>query len=55
MFAITKTDHTQPSTMDAKIHSGWDEILAKALAKDREHRYASAREMVEAVRDAPGH
>jgi eukaryotic-like serine/threonine-protein kinase len=54
MFAIVKSDHTHPSAIDAKVHTTWDEILGKALAKDRENRYASARELAQAVRDAPG-
>jgi serine/threonine-protein kinase len=54
MFAIVKSDPTQPSALDAKVHPTWDEILRKALAKEREERYASAKEFALAVRDAPG-
>jgi serine/threonine-protein kinase len=54
MFAIIKSDPTQPSRLDAKVHASWDEILGKALAKNRDERYASARELAQAVRDAPG-
>jgi len=53
MFAIVKSDPAQPSALDAKVHPTWDEILRKALAKDREERYASAKEFAQAVRDAP--
>ena len=53
MLAIIRGDWAQPSAVDAKIPSSWDEILRKALARDREQRYASARELAQAVRDAP--
>jgi serine/threonine-protein kinase len=53
MFAIVGSHPTQPSIIDATVHTTWDEILRKALAKKREDRYASAREFAEAVRDAP--
>ena len=53
MFAIMKADFPQASTVDAKVHTTWDEILRKALAKEREDRYATARELAQAVRDAP--
>jgi serine/threonine-protein kinase len=54
MFAIVKADHAQPSALDAKVHVNWDEILRKALAKDRDERYPSAKELAVAVRDAQG-
>lgn len=54
MFAIVKAEHAHPSTLDAKVHSSWDDILRKALAKERDERYASAKELAIAVRDAPG-
>jgi len=53
MFAIIQSHPTQPSAMDAKIHGAWDNILGKALAKNREERYAAAKDFVEAVRAAP--
>lgn len=53
MFAIIRSEPAQPSTLDVKIHAAWDEILRKALAKDPEGRYATAREFAEAVGDAP--
>jgi serine/threonine-protein kinase len=53
MLAIMKVDPAPPSTLDSKIHTGWDEILRKALAKKPEDRYATAREFAQAVRDAP--
>jgi len=52
MFAIMKGDPAQPSTIDAKIHTAWDGILRKALAKEPGERYATAREFAQAVRDA---
>ena len=54
MFAIVRSDPAQPSTLDAKVHATWDEILRKALAKNRDERYASAKDFAQAVRDAPG-
>jgi serine/threonine-protein kinase len=53
MFAIVKSEHAYPSTLDAKVHSSWDDILRKALAKERDERYASAKDLAIAVRDAP--
>jgi CHASE2 domain-containing sensor protein/tRNA A-37 threonylcarbamoyl transferase component Bud32 len=54
MFAIIQPNPAKPpSTVDAKVSSAWDGILAKALAKNRDERYASAKEFAEAVRDAP--
>jgi CHASE2 domain-containing sensor protein/predicted Ser/Thr protein kinase len=53
MFAIIKAEPVTPSDLDAKIDPGWDSIVRKALAKNRDDRYASARELAEAVRDAP--
>ena len=53
MLAIMKGDPTQPTTIDARIHAAWDEIVRKALAKKPEDRYATAREFAQAVRDAP--
>jgi eukaryotic-like serine/threonine-protein kinase len=52
MFAIIKGDPAQPSTVDSKIHIVWDEILRKALAKNREERYATVKQLAQAVRAA---
>jgi serine/threonine protein kinase len=53
-LAITKVDPPDPSTLDARLHPAWDQILRKALAKDRDERYTTARELVQAVKDGPG-
>ena len=45
MFAIVKADPAQPSALDAKIGTSWDQILAKALAKGPDQRFASARDL----------
>lgn len=52
MFAIIKSEPAAPSEIDNKIDPAWDAIVRKALAKNRDDRYASARELAEAVRDA---
>jgi CHASE2 domain-containing sensor protein/predicted Ser/Thr protein kinase len=52
--SITRTEPPSPSTVDAKVGTAWDEILRKALAKTRDDRYQTAREFVEAVKNAPG-
>ncbi len=54
MYAIVRADHAEPSALDAKVDPTWDLVLRKALAKDREQRYASAKDFAQAVRDAPG-
>ena len=54
MFAIIQPNPAQPpSTVDAKVSSSWDQILGKALAKNRDERYTSAKEFAEAVKNAP--
>jgi serine/threonine-protein kinase len=53
MMAILKGDWDHPSALDGKISKAWDPILAKALANDREQRYARAAEFAQAVKDAP--
>ncbi len=53
MFAIMKDDPAQPSALDAKLHTGWDEVLRKALAKEPENRFQMAKDFAQAVRDAP--
>jgi CHASE2 domain-containing sensor protein/predicted Ser/Thr protein kinase len=52
--SITRSDPAAPSTVDAKVGTGWDTILHKALAKTRDERFQTAREFVEAVKNAPG-
>jgi serine/threonine-protein kinase len=53
MFAIIKSTPERPSVVDGKVHASWDEILRKALAKERDDRYPSVKEFAQAVRDAP--
>jgi len=53
MFAIMKDEPPQPSTVDT-ISPVWDEILKKALAKNRDDRYATVKEFVRAVKDCSG-
>jgi len=53
MFAIIQTNPVRASEANASVHSAWDEILRKALAKDREQRYATARDFVQAIRAVP--
>jgi serine/threonine-protein kinase len=54
MFAIIKEDPPPPSQLDASISPAWDAIVMKALAKNREARYATAKDFAQAVKDAPG-
>ncbi len=53
MFAIIMSEPAHPSSLDTKVDPAWDEILSKALAKNREDRYATAREFAQAVADVP--
>jgi serine/threonine-protein kinase len=53
MFSILKEDPPPPSTIDAGVSPAWDPIVMKALAKDREQRYPTAKDFAHAVRDAP--
>ena len=53
MFAIMREEPPQPSTVETGISPVWDPILEKALAKNRDERYATVKEFVPAVRDAP--
>ena len=53
MFAIMKEEPPAASTLDKGISPAWDEILKKALAKKRDDRYATVKDFVTAVRDAP--
>jgi serine/threonine-protein kinase len=54
MFSIMQTEPPHPSTVDTKLHPAWDDILKKALAKEPEGRYATAMDLAEAVKNAPG-
>jgi CHASE2 domain-containing sensor protein/tRNA A-37 threonylcarbamoyl transferase component Bud32 len=53
MLAIAKAEVTQASAVDAKVDASWDAILRKALAKNPDERFATAKQFAEAVRDAP--
>jgi CHASE2 domain-containing sensor protein/predicted Ser/Thr protein kinase len=53
MFAIIKGDPKPPSQVDPNVSPVWDPIVAKALAKNRDERYATAREFAQAVKDTP--
>jgi hypothetical protein len=53
MFAIIKEEPPQPSTVDTSISPVWDEILEKALTKNRDNRYPKAKDFATAVKDAP--
>jgi hypothetical protein len=48
-----KEEPPQPSTVDSSVATVWDEILKKALAKNRDERYATVKDFGTAVRDAP--
>ena len=37
-----------------ELHADWDALLGRALSRDRKQRFASAREMAEALRRIPG-
>jgi serine/threonine-protein kinase len=53
MFAIMKQEPPAASTLDNSVSPAWDAILKKALAKNRDDRYATVKELITAVRDAP--
>ena len=53
MFAIMKEEPPDPSTVDDTVAPVWNPILKKALAKNRDERYATVKEFATAVRDAP--
>ena len=53
MFAIMKEEPPEPSTVDTNVAPVWNPILKKALAKNRDERYATVKEFATAVRDAP--
>ena len=53
MFAIMKEEPPEPSTVDTNVAPVWNPILKKALAKNRDERYATVKDFATAVRDAP--
>jgi predicted Ser/Thr protein kinase len=54
VFAILMADPKPASQVDAAVDPAWDAIVMKALAKNRDERYATAKDFAEAVRDGPG-
>ena len=52
---MTTTDYRElrPARPLPLRNFGWDEIVKKALAKNRDERYATVKEFATAVRDAP--
>ncbi len=50
MHAVATKDATPPSVVRPEIPSDVDLILARAMAKDREERYSSSRELADALR-----
>ena len=44
MFAIMKEEPPEPSTVDTTVAPVWNPILKKALAKNRDERYATVKE-----------
>ena len=54
MLAIMQGEPAPPSSLDSKIPSAWDAIIPKALAKDADARYPTAKELAQAVRDTNG-
>ena len=53
MFAVLKEEPPPPSQIDANVSPAWDATVMKALAKNRDERYATAKEFAQAVRDTP--
>jgi serine/threonine-protein kinase len=53
MFAILKEDPKPPSQAQTTLSPAWDPLVLKALAKNRDERYASAKEFAQAVKDGP--
>jgi serine/threonine-protein kinase len=53
MFAIIQKEPLPPSQAREGVNPAWDPILAKAMAKDPDQRYPTAREFAAAVRDCP--
>jgi serine/threonine-protein kinase len=52
MFSIMRDNPAPPSLLDAGVSPSWDAIVMKALAKNRDERYQTARELAQAVKDA---
>ncbi len=50
LHEIATVDPPAPSTISIRVPQQLDAIIRKALAKDREHRYASAAELAAALR-----
>ncbi len=50
MEEIRTVEPPAPSEIEAGLPRGFDEIIRRALAKDRDHRYESAAEMVEELK-----
>jgi CHASE2 domain-containing sensor protein/tRNA A-37 threonylcarbamoyl transferase component Bud32 len=53
MFAIIKEDPAPPSLVDPNISHAWDAVVMKALAKNKDERYPSAKDFAQAVKDVP--
>jgi serine/threonine-protein kinase len=53
MFAILKEDPAPPSLVDPNIAPAWDAVVMKALAKNKDERYPSAKEFAQAVKEVP--
>jgi len=49
--AVTECQVTPPSGVDSRLPKDLDPIVMKALAKDRDQRYADARELQQALED----
>jgi serine/threonine-protein kinase len=52
MFAIIKEEPTPPSGVNANVSPAWDAVVTKALAKNRNERYPTAKDFAQAVKDA---
>jgi len=52
LYNIVNKDPTPPSQIDSSIPSLCDEVIAKALAKDPDRRYQTARHFIEDLRRA---
>ncbi len=52
MFSIVRDTPKPPSALDGKVAPTWDEIVVRAMAKNRDQRYPSAKDLAAAVRDA---
>jgi len=52
MYNIVNRDPIPPSQIDSSIPSHYDEVIAKALAKDADKRYQTAKDFVEDLKRA---